>query len=421
MNKFFLVVTAAMISTAAIGQKQNIQNASNELRDKNYKEALSYIEKAIADPSTKADPKAYFVKGNIHMSMQEIPAHKAENPYREAAAAYMQVVNLKPSYEKETVDPALIYAAQLFYNDAVNAYNSKMYDEAFALAKKAIEIKNLEGGKRFAAKKDFEGIAANALVIQTYSAYYANKYDEALPLLNDMKNNPIAKDANVYLIMADIYSKQGAADKQLAILEEGRVAFPENPNLRNEELNYYIKAGKQDLLITKLEEAVAKDPGSAVLQFNLANGYIGMAFPKDANGKEGPKPANFAELINKSEAAYLAALKVEPKNAEYNYNTGVLYYNQATEINKQMNDITGTSAAENKKYDELKAKRDAFFTKAEPFFQATYGELEPKVGSMSPEDKFTYQSALVALKEIYAKQDKLDKSAEMKKKLDASK
>lgn len=419
MKAVLPVMAGILISATAWGQKQNIQNANNELRNKNHKEAIEYINKATEDASTKDDPKAWFVKGNIYMDMQNMPEFKAQNPYRDAAAAYMQAATLKSTYEKDNINNFLVYAAQMFYNDAVAAYNNKMYDESYNLAKKTVEIRNMEEGKRFASKKAFDTVAASALTIQAYSAYYANKYDEALPLITEMKNNPIARDANIYLMLSGIYEKQGAPDKQIAVLEEGRAAFPENLALRNEELNYYIKTGRQDILMKKLEDAVAKDPGSAVLQFNLANGYVGLANPKDANDKELPKPANYKEYIGKAEAAYMAALKAEPNNAEYNYNTGVLYYNQATEINRQMNEL-GTSAADDKKYKEFEVVRNDLFNKAEPFFQAAYTALEPKATSLSAEDKLTYQSALVALKEIYAKQNKLDKSSEMKKKLDAS-
>jgi hypothetical protein len=412
MNKFFLAAAAILVSTATFGQKQNIQNASNELRDKNYKEAISY--------STNEDPKAWFVKGNIYMSMQELPEFKSQNPYREAVDAYLKVASLKPKYEKEAIDPALIYLAQLYYNDAVNAYNSKEYNDAFTYAQKVKQIAGLEDGKRFANNKPMRTTASNALVIQTYSAYYANKFDEAMPLLNDLKADTSVRDANVYMIIADIYAKQGAADKQIATLEEGRKVYPDNPNLRNEELNYYIKTGQQDVLMKKLEDAVTKDPNSAILHFNLANGYMGLAAPKDVSGKDLPKPANSAEYLSKAEASYMKALAIDAKNAEYNYNTGVLYFNQASDINKQMNSL-GSTAADDKKYKELEVQRNSMFNKAAPYFEAACAELEAKLSSLGAEDKFTYQSALVALKEIYAKQDKLDKSAEMKKKLDASK
>jgi hypothetical protein len=332
MKKFLLSVVLITFGITGFSQKVNIQNAKISQKDKDYKQALKEINDAVNHPETKTDPKAWYVRGDIYMSLQEVEAYKAENPYREAATSYMMAAKLKPTYEKDNINRALLYAAQVYYNDAVNAYNNKNYDEATNLAKQVLEIKNIEDGKRFAAIKALDTIAARALIISGYSTYYGNKYDDAITILSQLKTSTIEKSPDAYMLLSDIYSKQNKTAQQLAVIEEGRKAYPENANIRNEELNYYIKTGQQDVLMKKLEAAVAADPNNPILLFNLANGYMNAAFPKDANSKELPKPTNYTELLGKAEAAYLNTLKAEGKNAEYNYNTGVLYYNQATEL-----------------------------------------------------------------------------------------
>ncbi len=148
--------------------------------------------------------------------------------------------------------------------------------------------------------------------------------------------------------------------------------------------------------------------------FNLATTYLGMANPKD-----GKKPANAVEYTIKSEDAFERALKLSPENAGYNYNFGALYYNQATDYNDQMNAITGSSAADLKKYDDLKVKRDAMFGKSMPYFEKSYNILSVNESGLKGDDLRTYKSTLMALKEVYARQSKMDKSAEMKKKYEA--
>jgi hypothetical protein len=95
---------------------------------------------------------------------------------------------------------------------------------------------------------------------------------------------------------------------------------------------------------------------------------------------------------------------------------GEFYYNQATDLNKQMNDAADLMdktkvAAEKKKYEDkyeaLKKERDVIFGKAMPYLDKTVQILDPKVGSMSADDKFSYQSALVAMREIYARQNNM--------------
>lgn len=419
MKKSLAIAACLFITTVSFAQKQNVQSASNYLRDKEYDKAIEYIDKAVNDPSTKEDHKAWYVRGSIYMNIQQEMPAKVPSAYREAAKSYIKVVQLKPTYEKDAIDQLLIFCGLSYYNDAANAYNGKKYDEAYNLAKSAIEIHDLEGGKRLTSKT-FDTIAAQSKVIQGYSAYYSKRYDDAIPVLLSLKDGSIGNDASVYLLLADIYKTQNKNSEYMAILAEGRKQYPDNVNLRNEELNYFIRSGQQDLLLKKLEEAVAKEPNNVDLMSNLADTYSGMATPKDAQGKELPKPSNYVDLVGKAEGLYMSILKVDANNVGVNYNTGVLYYNQATDVNKQMNEIKGTSAADQKKYDALKVQREALFTKSLPYLEKTYTILEPKAGSLNSEDKFTYQSALVALKEIYVRQNKMDKSAEMKAKLEQS-
>lgn len=414
MKKNILIAASMGISVFSWAQKQNIQSANNYLRDKDYDKAIEYIEKAVNDPSTKDDPKAWFVRGNIYMTMHDDGGFKDKAPYREAARSYMKANELKANYEKNSITQGLLVGAYSYYNDAAKAYNAKNYVEAYDYATQVASIHDMEGGKRYADNKGFDTVKSQAMTIGAYSAYYNKDYDKAIPVLQAMKNDPIGKSANAYLLLADIYKTQNKDAEYLAILEEGKKQYPDNQNLRNEELNYYIRTGKQDELMKKLEAAVASDPNNAELQFNLANGYNNMAFPKS-----GPKPANLAELIGKAEGAYSKALTVNPNSAEYNYNLGVLYYNQATEINEQMNNIPDDrSAASKKRYDDLLPKRDAMFTKALPYLEKTISILEPKATNLNEDDRFTYKSSLMAAREIYARQDKLDKAGELKKKLE---
>ena len=311
----------------------------------------------------------------------------------------------------------LLYCAAFYYNDGVRAYNEKKFNDAIDLMKNVMKVYELR--KRFeklppAALKQYDSLAADANLTMANSAYYGANYEQAVPLLTSAKNNPITKTPSVYQCLIDAYNKQKDAKDAFATIEEARAAFPDDVTIRNYEINYYINSGKQDDLIKKLEEASAKDPNNADLVFNIATTYLDMANPKD-----GKKPANYGELTAKSEDAFQRALKISPDNGGYNYNFGALYYNQATDVNDQMNAITGSSAAELKKYDELKAKRDGLFIKSAPYFEKAYSVFSANEATLKGEDKRTYKSTLLALSHVYATQSKLDKATEMKKKYDS--
>lgn len=411
MKKITLVFVCLLATSSIWAQKKNVTSAALEYGKKNYADALKYITEAEANPSTKDYPKTWYVKGNIYMGMQGDDAYKADAPYRKAVDAYMQLISLDADYKKKDVTQALLISAYNYYNDAVVAYDKKQYEDGFNFGAKTIEIRNIEGGKRFAGNKSFDTVASQAKIIQAYSGFYGKMYDKVIPVLNELKTDPINSSDNIYLMLSNIYKQQGNDKAQIELLEEGRAKYPTSTSLRNEELNYYIRTDQQELLIKKLEAAVAADPENAELQYNLGNGYNSLAGAKE-------KPANYDELIQKAEAAYLKAVSAKPENFLYSYNLGALYFNNASEVISAMNKL-GTSAEDNKKYDELLKKRDVLFNKALPYLQSTLDKLDPQVESLKGEDRATYSSTIIAMKEIYARQNKLDKAKELKEKLDA--
>jgi predicted Zn-dependent protease len=415
MKKSILFLAALSLGITSYAQDRNVTSARMALNQKSYDDAKIDIDRAIEDPSTKDKPKTWSTRGQIYFEMQTEPTgkYKASNPYREAAKSYMKVVELKSDYDKDYADRVLLSCAAMYLNDAINAYNDRKWDEASDLANGIITIHNLEGGKRFSSIKTFDTLAANAAYIRANSFYANGKYDEALTAFNIVKNGHAMNSADVYLRMAEIYNKQGKDADATAIIAEGRKEFPNDASLRNAELNSYIKSGKTSDLTKKLEEAVAQDPGNAQLQYNLATVYSNMA-------NATPKPSNYTELMGKAEGSFKKAIAADPDNAGYNYNLGAMYFNEAQDINTNMNSL-GTSAADQKKYDEMKKDRDDYLAKAAPYMEKAYGGLHIKAASLKGEDRNTYHDSMLALKQIYAIQGKTDKSSEMKKEIESFK
>ncbi|MFI5196582.1 MAG: hypothetical protein ACHQD8_05790 [Chitinophagales bacterium] len=417
MKKIILIIATLVVTFPGMAQEKYVTSALTAIKNDNFDEAKDNIDKAMASPETKEKPKTLFAKVQIYFKLQNSDKYKASNPYREGAQALFKLLEVKPDYEAKTADQYLLVAAYLYFNDGVKAYNDKKYTESSELMKNMTKVYEMRGTRKFEGLPDMkrlDTIAADAYQTLANSAYYASKYDEAIPLLIKVKNNPITKTPTAYECLIDAYNKQKNTAEAHTMIEEARKAFPDDVTLRNYELNYYIMSGKQEELIKKLEEAAVKEPNNSDILFNLATTYLGMANPKD-----GKKPANQVELTAKSEDAFFSALKLSPENPGYNYNFGALYYNQATEYNNQMNAITGSSAADLRKYDDLKAKRDALFAKSMPYFEKAYTILSANESSLKGEDLSTYKSTLLALREVYARQDKLDKSADMKKKYES--
>jgi tetratricopeptide (TPR) repeat protein len=411
MKKYILIGAGLLIAASSYAQKGKIRDAEAYLADNDYKKALVAANEAVANSDTKDNPNAWFQRGRAYVRMAVDSTSKDPSATGEAYTSLMKTVSLKPDFEGAKIDRELYTAAVLSFNDGVALFETdpKGAYERFA---RVINVYKLNGGNRFAKDESFAKIAGTARSNAAVAAVKAGRDDVALGLYKEaLATNP---DASVYQQIIDIYGRQKNDAEELTALTNARKAFPENEVLRNMEINYYIRTGKSDALVGKLEEAVAAQPNNAELSFNLANIYEQMAWPE-----KGDKPANQAELVSKSEAAFKKAVTIAPDSADYYYNYGVLYYKAATDFTKQMNAISGTSAAEQKKYDGLLAQRDAQFGRALPLFEQGYALYSRKgLAQMSNSEKITYQNTLIGLREIYSRKNNAEKTKEIRAKLD---
>ena len=416
-----LLVAAMGCSVMGWAQKTAIRTAESYLIDEEYERARTAIDGAVTHESTAADPKAWLVRGRVYLALQQNDT-ASRNAFAEAARSFMKVAELKPDFERREVNNYLLMTGQYYYNESVRAYQAQQYDQAYKLGKEANNIFGLENGNRLRDPKRpvIDTVITQSEIITAYSAYHGKKYNEALPMLLKLKENPIAREPFLYSVLADVYQQQNQNDKWIAILEEGRKVYPNDENLRNAELNYYIKLGKQDELLKKLEDAATTDPNNVELVYGLANTYNNMAFPKDKDGKDLAKPANFDALLAKAEGYYAKAAQLAPDRTDVSYNFATVYFNQAADLDRQINAITDNSAAGLKKVEALEKQRNAMFEKALPYLEKTFQTLDARAASLSADDKLTYTSTMQALRSIYLKTRQIDKATAIKKKMDAA-
>jgi tetratricopeptide (TPR) repeat protein len=389
MKKVFLLMAMASFASIARAQKSNIGKAMIFLNANNYKSATPLVDDAVKNSETKNDPDAWYWRGMTYLQMALDSTTKSPSAVQEASRSFEKTLSLKPDFGVE-IDNSVYTTSILCFNKGVEFYQNQQYSAAYEYFMKIAALYNAGGGKRFLVNSAFTELVTSA---KTNAAYAAQAQIE-------------------------IYQKQNKDAELIALIKESRKQFPDNKTFRDLELNYYISSGKQAELFPLLENAVKQDPNNPDLLFNLANAYTNAAFPKDVNGSSLPAPADFKDVFTKAENAYKKAIKVKPDNEDYNYNLGTLYYSNASTFNRQMNDVKGTSPAENAKYDELVAMRNAEFSKAQPYFEKAYTFLDFKSGSLSNEDKATYRNVMIGLREIYSRTNNKDKAVELKKKLD---
>ena len=171
---------------------------------------------------------------------------------------------------------------------------------------------------------------------------YINPKDEKSPSLK----GDIVKN------IALIYAHKGDIEKAKAAMSNARKANPNDVSLIVNEADLYLKTNDTETYKKLITEAIAKNPKDADMFYNL--GVVTSAKNPDEAIKH-----------------YQKALEIEPNNVNANINIGVLLLGGEQKIVDEMNGL-GTSAKDNKRYDELKLKRDGLYKKALPYFEKAY-------------------------------------------------
>ncbi len=398
MKKPILTMAAAMLALTAVAQRSKVREANNYLAAGEVEKAQRAIDEASTNEKTAPEARTWAVRGQVYLALQGVEAAKASNPYREGAKSLLKAAELG---EKEgEINQPLKVAAFYYFNDGVKAARAGQNEEAYNYFGQVAALHNVDGGARTKGDKQFDTVASEAMLQRVLATNkLEGKSAELAAMLETAKSNPIIKQPYLYFLLAETYQKMGDESKALATFAEGKKVYPADKDLIAGELNLYIKSGRTGEMISKMEEAVKQDPNSAEIQFNLGNAYLGMAFPKGG----GEAPANYKEAVGKAEAAYTKAISLKGDVADYQYNAGTLFYNQAAEFNKQMNAISGTSTTDMRKVDALKIQRDAMFAKGQPYFEKVLTLIEAKgpASAMAADDKLTYRNSLYALQEIY--------------------
>ncbi|MDQ3142028.1 MAG: hypothetical protein M3Q56_07260 [Bacteroidota bacterium] len=385
-------------------------------------EAKSLIDGVIDNPSVSGMYKTWITKGKIYnvvaaiendslVIMQQLGKSYAIKDLTTAIQAYNALLKAKElavkSFEIKDALDALEETAQYLNNFGYFAYQVQNYKAAFEnfQANVGINKVSIENGRKSIFPKDEDLL--NQQYITALSAMNAKMDTDAkvyLELLKE-KNYDDGKGAGavIYEGLFNFYIKT-EEQKALDILAEGRQKFPDNSTLLFAEINYFLKQGKLNELIDKLKIAIAKEPDNVSVYTTLGNVYDNLCQKEWEAGNAAKGEEFYTQGLN----YYNQAIAKDPNNFTAIYSVGALYYNKAAQVSKEANKLSNDYTKEGtRKYNEKKAEMESYFDKALPFFE--------KSETLEPKDRNT----LIALKEIYARKNQLEKSKAYKSKLEA--
>lgn len=392
--------------------------------------AKAAIDEAALNDKSKDEPKMYLYRGEIYLAyfgvrlsnlvsksilagVKDAAKAKAEaytnidtNAICIAANSFIKVIQLAPSdyYAQEARQPENLSGTCLIHleNKALREYYAQRYSTSLALYKKVLLIYNVLNRTDSTYKQNMAMAATSAESAGNTASALA--YYQQLISLNYGGAAP-------YRSLATMFLKQNDSAKAWEYIEKGRTQYPSDLNLIITETNFYIlkhdyEKAESNLGVTikKIEESPDRDKNKSLLASlysNLGGIYDRKANPKDAQGNDLPKPADYDSLFVKADSNYSKALGINPNDFDILFARGALYFNRAVPITKQANDLPLNATD---KYNKLMDQAKVYFLKAQPYFERAY--------NVNPNDAANAN----ALKQIYANTSQNDKLEAMKNK-----
>lgn len=247
-----------------------------------------------------------------------------------------------------------------------------------------------------------EGDVNNQKYLAALATFNAGAMSKAEAYLMDLYENGSEEPA-VYEYLYKLKSEQESAEAAYKFLQQGREKFPEEVALLFAEINHFLRLGKSDELITKLQEAIEAEPENISLYNVLGNTYDNLHQNAIKEGNQ----ETADEYFTKSFMQFKKAHEIGPKSSIPVYSMGQLFYNKAALKTQELQEFASDYSSEGmKKYEAAREEVFKQFDNALPFFQMSE--------ALDPNDTNT----LIALKEIFAKKDDIEISNIFKERLD---
>ena len=453
------MLTAAGLIQVAQAQKTNVESAAIYLRNSEIPDAKKAIDEAAIHDETKNDPKMWYYRTAIYDTILRNKDYSSlvDGTTVEKfvlAAKGCVTSDEKKRYEWYCANQAIIQSSFDAYNAAFTALQEKNYDKAvkffeYVIANISLDKDGQLKKNNLTDKNIYNAIYRSAFVDGKYeiSRTYSKK-------LMDMDYN----DPLIYYFNAETYIISGDTSKALEVIGVGRNKFGNDKDLINYELNIYLKQGKSDVLLNKVNEALSSDPDNSTLIYVRGNIYDKFAADRyeaseraqdeaeklERKAKSEKVPANKTKLMAQSkkqsvladslmkemrskatlaEADYKRKVELDPENVDGHYAMGALLNNyENTIIVNKINKTTGVNQQEyDKKIALLQKEQRAILERALKHFTDAMAIVEnlPEVDDEKKREKKNLKiMVLESIKSVYKNMNNEMKFMEIKKQID---
>lgn len=382
MKKSILVVAALLLTVMSYSQKKELRQASKQIESGSFVEAkntLATIEGSIASANDEQQAEYYLYRGQAHMGS----SNKSEEDLVNAAASFKKVIEIESGGKEKFSEQAKEEIQNLvvrLVNTAIEDQNAERYDAASKKLYAGYTISKIDTAYLFyaagnamnaemydVAMKHYEELVDLGYtgIVKEYTAVdketgevepFSSKEERDLMVLSGNYIRPSERMAESKrpLILRDlsaIYVDKGEVEKAKKMIADAKKESPDDISLVRAEANLALQLDDMKTYNALMQKVVDSDPNNPELFYNL-----------------GVSSASIGET-EKAIEYYKRALELDPDYHNAKVNMAVLILEREDAIIEEMNTL-GTSAADNKRYDELRDKREAMYNEAIPYLES---------------------------------------------------
>lgn len=385
MTRKVLMMVLALGAVTAQAQKFKVESVkmawesatANDQPEDRYNridECLRDINAASQHAKTSNDPKMWYYRGVTYMAVHNEGSEEQKAKYPNALDIATE--SFFNSIETDVKNNFTALAKRGLVNCAIGHYNVAVSSFNAGDFKKA--LKAYETVLKIYPHDEEEYLLKQAQIpketIMLYASYAASGSGDnatAKKYLQELIDNAYG-DPRIYGDMANILLEEKDTTGALEFIAKGREMDERNANLMRAELDLFMKLGRSQELIDKLNKAIEAEPESEVLHFARAINYYNLG------------------NLDEAEKSYKRVVELDPTYADAFFNLGVIYLDRCKPIADKIAKETDW-----KKQEAMEIKIDSLYAQA-----ATQFEEAMAVGEYSDPAKLDLAENL---KKLYAR------------------
>lgn len=385
-GKSVLSGIAFMLAMSSFAQKDQIKALEKAMKNPNPSEintAIANAEGVMANATDAEKAHFYYLKGNACLDMATKSIDIQKN-LAASTAAYLEMMSVEKAVNKNKytllAQPYILDLTTKLINAAVQDQDNKKFSEGskklynaylldttkplnlYFAASFAVNAKEYDKALEYydkLKKIDYSGegtIYYAKSVLTEKEDTFATAEDRAVNLKLKTHINPRdekipSKRGEIYANIALILVEQGKIDEAKNAFADARKANPDDVSLITYEADLYYNQGDYATYKKIIKEASDKKPNDVDLLYNL-----GVACMK-LNEKE--EAIDYFNRVIQMKPDYIVAY----------INLANFKIDEQSKIFEEM-DKLGNSAADNKKYNDLKIKKNKLLEEALPTLQS---------------------------------------------------